>query len=333
MDRPQAHDPTTRRGCGRIPTGEAEFGHGGGVVSLDDLVAEQAGMVARRQLNAEGRDADHVAAQVAARRWMICTPRVVCTTTGALTWEQRCWMAVLHAGPRSLLGGLTGPGVDGLLGWHREVITVLVDDELAFEPVEGVRFFRSRRPFELLRSPRSGVPRAQLEPSLLLWAGYDAPVRAAHGVLAASVQQRLTTPDQLLTWVERLRPLRRARDFRSTLATIAGGAHSGAELAVRRLCRTSGLILPDRQRRRLDRAGRVRWTDCEWDLPDGTTLVLEVDGSFHVEVLQWGADIKRARGLTTRARLVVRCTAFELRHEPDDVVRDLVALGVPRSCV
>jgi hypothetical protein len=297
---------------------------------LDDLIESQAGMVARRQLNVSGRDADHVAAQVAARRWVVHTPRVVGTTTGALTWEQRCWMAVLHAGPRSLLGGLSTAEVAGLTGWHRDTITVLVDDELAFEPVDGVRFFRSRRPFELLRSTRPGIPRAQLEPAVLLWGGYDAPLRAAHGVLAAAVQQRLTTPDRLLDWIENLRPLRRARGFRFTVGDIAGGAHSGAEIAVRRVCRRFGMRLPDRQRRRVDRLGKVRWTDCEWDLPDGTVIVLEVDGAFHLEVLQWNADLKRARSLATRGRIMVRCSAFEMRHEPEDVARDLIALGVPR---
>jgi hypothetical protein len=297
---------------------------------LDDLIESQAGMVARRQLNASGRDADHVAAQVRARRWVVHTPRVVGTTTGALTWEQRCWMAVLHAGPRSLLGGLSTAEVGGLTGWHRDTITVLVDDELAFEPVDGVRFFRSRRPFELLRSTRPGIPRAQLEPAVLLWGGYDAPLRAAHGVLAAAVQQRLTTPDRLLDWIENLRPLRRARGFRFTVGDSAGGAHSGAEIAVRRVCRRFGMRLPDRQRRRVDRLGKVRWTDCEWDLPDGTVIVLEVDGAFHLEVLQWNADLKRARSLATRGRIMVRCSAFEMRHEPEDVARDLIALGVPR---
>ncbi len=59
--------------------------------------------------------------------------------------------------------------------------------------------------------------------------------------------------------------------------------------------------------------------------------MLEVDGSFHLEVLQWEADLKRARSITTRTRMVVRCSAYELRHEAADVARDLVALGVPRT--
>jgi hypothetical protein len=300
------------------------------MIELDRLLGQQASMVARRQLNALGLDADHVQAQVAARRWVVRTPRVVSTTTGELTWEQRCWLGVLHAGPRSMLGALTAAGRLGLTGWERGSVTVLVDDELAFEPVTGVRFFRSRRPFDVLRSTRLGLATSQLEPAILLWAAYDAPVRAAHGVLAACVQQRLTTSERLATWVDILKPLRRAAGFRRTIRDIAGGAHSGAELDVRRMCRRFGLSLPHHQRPRFDRAGKRRWTDCEWDLPGGGVLVLEVDGGFHREVVEWGADLKRARGLTARDRLVVRCTAFELRHEEDEVARDLIALGVPR---
>jgi hypothetical protein len=294
---------------------------------LGELLEIQEGLVARRQLLRLGHEWERVRNQVRARRWVIHTPRVIGTTTGALSWKQRCWMAVLHAGPRSLLGGLSAAEVLSLAGWHRDTITVLVDDELAFEPVEGVRFFRSRRPFELLASPRPGIPTTQLEPAILLWAGYDAPIRAAHGVLAAAVQQRLTTANRLLAWIEDLRPLRRARGFRGTVTDIEGGAHSGAELDVRRVCRRFGLRLPDRQRPRLDRSGKRRWTDCEWDFPDGSALVLEVDGSFHVDVVAWSADIKRARALTTGSRTLVRCTSFELRHEMEDVARDLVALG------
>jgi hypothetical protein len=298
---------------------------------LGDLLGSQQQMAARRQLLPLGIEWERIRDHVRARRWVIHTPRVVGTTTGALTWEQRCWLAVLHSGPRSLLGGLSAAEALGLVGWHRETITVLVDDELAFEPVDGVRFFRSRRPFEVLRSPRPGIPSARLEPAVLLWAGYDAPVRAAHGVLAAVVQQRLTSAERLLEWVDLLQPLRRARSFKRTLSDVAGGAHSGAELDVRRMCHRFGLRLPDRQHPRRDRAGKRRWTDCEWDLPGGCLLVLEVDGSFHMETMEWNADLKRARSITTRQRLVVRCSAFELRHEMDEVARDLIALGVPRA--
>ena len=37
----------------------------------------------------------------------------------------------------------------------------------------------------------------------------------------------------------------------------------------------------------------------------------------------------RNRRLTNARRVVVQCSAFELRHEPWEVIQDLVALGVP----
>ncbi|MCW2793721.1 MAG: hypothetical protein JWO76_2819 [Nocardioides sp.] len=298
-------------------------------IELRHLIENQCGLVARRQLNQHGIDADRVRNEVAARRWTTPTPRVVSTTTGPFSWDQWRWLGVLHAGPNSMLGSLTAAEQHGLKGWTRPHVSVVVDDELSFEPVDGIRFFRSRRPFSLLRDPRPGLPLCRLEPSVLLFAGYEATPRTAHGVLAATVQQRLTTPARLIEWVEQLHPPRRARSFRRTLGEIDGGAHSVAELDVARMCRRFGLPLPARQTRRLDRGDHARWTDCEWDLQDGTTIVLEVDGAFHTEIRQWGADLKRGRRLISRTRLVVRCTAYELREESQEVAVDLIALGLP----
>ena len=86
--------------------------------------------------------------------------RVISTTTGPLSRDQRLWLAVLHAGPRSMLGGLTAAEVHGLRRWERDVVTVLVDDELDFEPVDGVRFFRSRRSWSCCMTPEQHARRA-----------------------------------------------------------------------------------------------------------------------------------------------------------------------------
>jgi hypothetical protein len=295
---------------------------------LAALIADQAGMVARRQLNDYDIDWSRVRNETKARRWVERTPRVISTTTGVLTLEQMEWLAVLHAGPRSLLANMSAAARLGLKGWERSWVSVMVDDELSFEPVEGVRFFRSRRPFDLLRSPRPGIPVCRLEPAVLLWAGYQAPNKAAHAVVAAAIQQRLSTPALMAGWVDALRPLRRARALKRTIGFVAAGAHSGAELELGRLRRRFGIRPPDRQRRRKDRTGRVRWTDAEWDLPDGTVIALEIDGAFHMDVLQAADDAKRSRRLTTRTRIVVRCTAYELTHEADEVAVDLLALGL-----
>lgn len=293
------------------------------------LADQQAGLLARRQLTELGFDHLRVRNQLTARRWAARSDLVVSTTTGELTREQTMWLGTLHAGPGSLVGGLTAAEVHGLRNWHRDDVTILTDDDLFPEPVEGIRFVRTRRGLADMRWKRIGLAVCRLEPALLLWAGYTESVRAAQGVLAAAVQQQLTTPDQLMLWIGRMRPLRRARLFRSALLDIAGGSQSLAEIDVVRMCRRLGLRRPDRQQQRRDSSGRLRWTDCEWRLPSGHIVVLEVDGAFHMEVEQWEDDLARQRRISGPGRTVVRCTAREVRDDPDQLGRDLIALGVP----
>jgi very-short-patch-repair endonuclease len=59
-------------------------------------------------------------------------------------------------------------------------------------------------------------------------------------------------------------------------------------------------------------------------------VVLEVDGAFHMDESHWAADMARERDLVIGGRVVIRCTARELRDHPDRIVRDLIALGVTR---
>jgi hypothetical protein len=297
--------------------------------SWRDLAAAQAGLVARRQLNGLGIDRFTVRNQVAAERWVDLTPTVVSTTTGPLSREQLMWLGVLHAGPESLVGGLTAAEVHGLRNWGRDDVTVLVPEDLKLDPLAGIDYVRTRRDLPFLRSTRGELPVAKIEPAILLFGAYQRSRRTAQGVVAAAVQQRLTTCGDLGFWVDAMRPLRWAGLFGRALLEIGGGAHSLAEIDVRRLCRDHGLMSPTRQTPRRDSSGRVRWTDCEWHLPDGHVVVLEVDGGFHMEVEHWEDDLARQRGLSRPDRTIVRCSAREVREESWQVARDLRALGVP----
>lgn len=295
-----------------------------------EVAADQAGLLSRRQLQELGVDRWRVRNHVAAGRWSVRSPMVVSTTTGPLSREQLMWLGVLHAGSTALVGGLTVAELAGLRNWHRDAVTVLVPADLEVEPVAGVEFHRTRRSLALLRSDRDGLPRMQLEPAVLVFAAYQRSRRTAQGVLAAVVQQGLTTAVELQRWVKLLKPLRWAPMFREVLGEIAAGSQSVAELDVVRACDDGGLQRPDRQVGRLDARGRLRFTDCEWRLGDGRVVVLEVEGSFHMDVGQWEEDVARHRALTTHDRVVVRCTARELRDEPWQVMEDLRRLGVPR---
>jgi hypothetical protein len=289
----------------------------------------QHGMLSQRQLTELGMSRASVRAQLRAGRWSQRTSSVFSTTTGPLSWEQQLWRAVLHAGPGSLIGGLTALKVHGLRNWDRDHVTVLVDNDLSFEELAGVTFFRTRRPLADLRGG-TALPLCRAAPGVLLFAGYEENQRTAHGAIAACVQQHLTDVPELAIWLRRLRPLRRAKQFGALLDDLGGGAQSLAEVDLRRACRRARIVPPVSQRVRRDRGGRRRYTDAEWPLPDGRRLVLEVDGAFHDDVVQAASDRARNRKLTTRDRVVISCTAYELRHDPESVMEDLVALGVPR---
>ena len=292
------------------------------------LAQTQSGLLSQRQLTELQVPRSAVRRHLRVGRWSQRTSHVFSTTTGPLSFDQRLWLGVLHAGPTAVIGGLTAGAVHGLRNWPRDQITVLVDDELSFDPVPGVRFFRSRRPLTDWRSPRL-LPVSRIEPAILLFAAYEPHLRTGLGAVAATCQQRLTTVSMLRAWAESMRPLRRARELRALFGDLEGGAQSLAEVDLRTMCRAFGICLPTSQRRRHDRAGKVRWTDAEWRLIDGRVLVLEVDGAFHDDVLQAAADRRRQRRLSAAGRLVLSCTAYELRHHPEDVASDLIALGVP----
>jgi hypothetical protein len=272
-----------------------------------------------------------VSHRIATERWQELAPTVICTTTGPLSVEQRQWLGVLHAGEGALVAGLTAAESAGLHNWSREEISILVPytNEVP-NPVPGIAFIRSRRKLSSLKAPNSAPPRCRIEPAVLLFASAQRSSRSAQGVLAAAVQQQLTSPDALTDWVRKLRPLRRAALFRATLEEIAGGAQSVSELDVSRMCRAHGLRRPDRQVKRRDADGRMRFTDCEWRLPNGKVLILEVDGSFHMEVEHWEDDLARQRALSGEGRIIIRCTSRELREHADRLAADLIRLGVPR---
>ncbi|MDQ1105962.1 very-short-patch-repair endonuclease [Nocardioides zeae] len=305
---------------------------GARLAAVAALAAAQDGLVTRAQLRGEGVGDAVVRRRVGSGRWSLAGPTVVSMTTGTLTERQRRRLAVLHPPGAAALSGRTALAVHGLRGWEGDEVTAIVRAGLHLEPLEhpGVRLHRTRRPFEGWCTEVDGLPVLRVAPAALLLAARLPSERAAGGLLAAVVQQRLTDSDELLDWLERLRPLARSAHLRRTLGDIAGGAESMAEIDLGRMCREHDLADPVRQQQRRDREGRRRWTDATWVTASGITVALEVDGAFHRDAQQWVDDIARQRALTSPTYLVVRCTAQELRDHPERIAADLRALGVPR---
>lgn len=296
------------------------------------IASQQAGLLTRRQLAIAGVNRWAVAHRVERERWQRIAPDVIATTTGELTLEQRKWAVVLHGGDHALISGLAAAEDAGLQRWQRPHIEVLVPHSAPVpSAIDGAIYRRTRRNLRQLRDRHAGVPRCRLEPAVLMFAAGERSDRTAAGILAAVVQQQLTSPERLLEWLDLLAPLRSSRTLRVVLNEIAGGAQSVGEIDVIRMCRQYRIAAPRQQTRRRDAGGRTRFTDCEWMLVGGRRLILEVDGSFHMEVEHWEDDLIRQRALASTDRIIVRCTTRELRDTPEAVARDLIALGVPRK--
>ena len=243
------------------------------------------------------------------------------------------WACVLDAGPGAALASHTALELAGFRSFAREAdqIHLVIGRGAKVHRVPDVVVHESRR-LEAERHVRwCGLPCTPLERSAVDAAAWQRWPRFACAVLAAVVQQRLTTADRLDAELGRVGRVRHKAHLRLALSDIAGGSGALSELDLVALCRRSGLEQPVQRRRRRDPDGTWRYLDAEWELSDGTTLVLEVDGRHHLDVSQWQADIKRERAVVLSGRRVLRATSTEVRIEPQVLAADLRRAGVP-SC-
>jgi hypothetical protein len=157
------------------------------------------------------------------------------------------------------------------------------------------------------------------------WALNDDRARA---IVAAAFQQGIVTYDDMVPVLDRLvRPKRHALIV-TAIADAAGGVESIAEQDFLRLCRRGHLPRPVCQSVVPDASGRRRLRDAyfeEW------RVHVEVDGSHHMDVANWWADMRRQNEMWTSGDRVLRFPAWAVRAEPDVVIdqvrRALIAAG------
>lgn len=314
------------------PWGDRSYSPTNRYPELAEVGARQHWVLSRAQLRAHGWDRHRVDREIAVGRWSAPAPSVVALQNGALDRAQRQWLGVLHAGPGAVLTHATACEVGGLKWTDDPQIHVLTPRGDLVAPLPGYRFHQSRRRYrDWLATSQDLPPHISIEHALLLTSERDRHLRRAIGRLAAAVQQQLTTADRLMAASVQIRKLRHGHLFRLMLGDIAGGAQSFAEIDIVRLCTGAGLQRPVRQSRRRDASGRWRYLDLEWTLPDGRVVVLEVDGSFHQRTEHWWRDKKRERDVVISGRVVLRCATVELRLDPEGVISDLRAAGVPAT--
>lgn len=300
---------------------------------LPGIARRQCGVVTREQLAACGVTTAHVKNQIAARRWAPWARRTVVLHNASPTRTQLMWIAVLDPECRCALASHTALELHGFRGFAEEAqrLHIVVPRGGKCAELRGVQVHESRRFFAPDITRRGWLPSTAPARSTIDAAAWQPWPRFAVTMMAAAVQQRLCTVEQLDQALARVGQVRHKAYMRLALGDIAGGAQALGEIDFAALCRRFGLQAPDRQRLRRDARGRRRYLDCEWELDDGTIVVLEIDGSHHHHVEHWEADMKRERQVVISRRWVLRASSAEVRLDAANVVADLVAMGVPRT--
>ncbi|HSV66659.1 MAG TPA: DUF559 domain-containing protein [Mycobacteriales bacterium] len=284
------------------------------------VATAQDDVLTRAQLRDVGINDDLARGQLRARRWQASGRRVIILHNGPLTARQQLWLAVLTVGPAAALCGLTAAAEHGLAGYGSDLIHVVVPNGKHWHPPPGVRLHVSRRfnPRTDVR-PASQPPAVTVERALLDAAVWSAAGRRATSILAAGVQQRLTTADRLLVELAAAGAVRHRRLLGAMLLDIDGGSHSLGELDLLRLCREHGLPTPNRQAMRVDRDGRRRYLDADFG-----AVAVEIDGRGHLDPDQWWSDLDRQNSLVAAGARVLRFPSSAVRMYPERVAEQIL---------
>lgn len=294
--------------------------------------ALQAGVIRRDHADQFGLTRAFARNQLRASRWTKWGDHVLLMQNSGPSRRQLMLIAVLDAGYPAALASHTALELAGFNSFANEAddIHIIIPRGARCYPFSGVRVHESRRVKSEFHIELAGLPCTDVARSAIDAAAWQPWPRFACALVAAVVQQRLCTAEELDGAMHHIGRIRHKAHLREAIRDIRGGSQALSEIDLIRICRRFGIQEPDRQVRRIDSHGRMRYLDAEWRLSDGRRVVLEVDGAHHLDVQSWEVDMRRERGLVIRGAHVLRATAIELRVEPALVVADLCAIGVPR---
>lgn len=265
-------------------------------------------------------------AQFRARRWQR-VGRAVLLHNGEPSVAELRRAAVLSAGPRAALTAFTAVEEHGLRSWERDEIHLLVPGGTHVPRLPGqalrIHYVGSWDTREILAI--RDLHRAA--PALIIAASTFATPRPACGILAAAVQQRLVTAEQLRPAIAERSRTRHRHAMLLAVQDIAQGAEALSEIDLTRLCRRYGLPVPTRQAIRVERSGRRRYLDAEWTLRSGRRLVAEVDGALHLAPRGWWDDQLRQNEVVLGGDPVLRFPTVVVRHE-ELIVADQIRRGL-----
>ena len=250
--------------------------------------------------------------------WTEPLPKVVCRTTGVLTYDQRLTSAILYAGEGAVLSCGTAGSFWGL-GTAPHRIHVSVSRGRHVPSTAAVLVHQTRRG----ASPRVVEDWLVMPPARAV---IDATCElrdldAVRALMGRAVQSGRTTAVDLASELD-LAPSRGSLLPRLALAEIGLGAHAASEARLVRLLQRSRLPRPEYNAGVSTSLG-TKYVDALWRaLGKG----VEVDGrQFHFTAESWSADLARQNAIQTAGVVLLRIPAWRLWREPDAVLADIAA--------
>jgi hypothetical protein len=290
--------------------------------ALQQLVDAQDHVCRRRQVLDLGITDRQIDRGLDAHRWQATSPGLLILHNTALTEAQRQGLAVLAGGTVCALAR-TAAAAAGLTGWAPPALEVLVPRGTTYPDLPfPVRVHESRR-FQTADVHPCWPPRVGIERALVDAGAWINRSRSACGLLAAGVQQRLTSAARLMEAVDAAGQIRHRRIMKRALVDIEGGAQAVSEIDFLKFCARHGLPRPELQQVRKDALGRRRYLDASLTVPPGRPVRVEIDGALHLVVQTYWNDMWRGNDLAIGRELVVRFPSYVIYANDADAVAQL----------
>jgi hypothetical protein len=305
--------------------------------TLRGIIAEQAGIVSRRQVLRAGLAESTIRSKVQHGLWQQVYLGVYTAFTGPVEWEARLWAAVLYAGPGALLSHETAAEILHLTDRRFPVIQVTIPESRRVRAPQGVRIHHSSFDYPRWR-PLRGIPPHTFYADTIVDLVAAADNRDdVVAWISRGIARKLVTEAELTAAVAARGRLRWRDQLDEIIGTVAGGSHFPLEYRYDHdVERAHGLPAATRQ------AGFV--------MPDGTRgfrdryyekygLIVELDGAGYHLAEQRGRDQARDNHAAATIGATLRYGWADVAKVPCEtaaqVYRALRERGYPgaiRSC-
>ncbi len=279
---------------------------------LRRIAQAQSGALRCSQLDAHGLRSRDVSRRIDAGVWQRATSRVVVTHVGSIERRTWLWIASLHL-ERVGLTGAAALELEGMPPARNGRIDLLAPRGSRALPFAGCVITTVPDP---VFTTDPGPMRTPIPLSIAYAMARATSPRQAVFYVVWPIQRRLATLDDVRAAIASQPQSPAMVAARRMLDLVDPGVHSMHEYDFARECRRRGLPAPVRQTPRRDGRGGRRYTDAEFHV-HGKVVVIELDGSGHLDADVWLDDQWRANEFTMQGNTVLRIPGLALSVDPD----------------